>query len=251
MFEGFRSRWMMPFWCACWRATQTRAKSHEARVHGEAVVVAEFRDRHAVDEFHHEKRAPGIGGAGVEHARDVRMVHHRERLALGLETGDDLPRVHAELDDLQRDAAPHRCGLLGEVNDAAAALADFAHERVAADHVAGFFLGERGHRRKRRALDGGGFEKRAGGVVAREQGVDAGAQRGIAGAGAVEKGRAVGEGQLDGFGEDFVVAVQEAGSGVMGSVRKKCRKGAMTSRGGVGQRTKTAAGANRGGVSLR
>jgi hypothetical protein len=33
------------------------------------------------------------------------MVHHRQRLALGLKAGDDLPAVHPRLDDLKRDAA--------------------------------------------------------------------------------------------------------------------------------------------------
>ena len=51
---------------------------------------------------------PDVGRAGVEHLGDVRMVHHRQRLPLGLEAGDDLPRVHARLDDLQRDPAADR-----------------------------------------------------------------------------------------------------------------------------------------------
>ena len=34
---------------------------------------------------------PGLGRAGVEHLGDVRMVHQRQRLPLGLEAGDDLP----------------------------------------------------------------------------------------------------------------------------------------------------------------
>ena len=33
------------------------------------------------------------------------MVHHRQRLPLGVEACDDLLGVHAELDDLERDAA--------------------------------------------------------------------------------------------------------------------------------------------------
>jgi len=45
--------------------------------------------------FHHEKRAARRRRARVEDLRDVRMVHHRERLPLGLEARDDLLRVHA------------------------------------------------------------------------------------------------------------------------------------------------------------
>ena len=42
-------------------------------------------------------------------------------------------RVHAELDDLERHAAAHRLLLLGHVNDAAAAFADFFQQLVAAN----------------------------------------------------------------------------------------------------------------------
>ena len=77
------------------------------------------------------------------HFGDVRMVHHRERLAFGFETGDDRVGVHARLDDLERHAAADRFFLFGHVNDAAPALADFLEELVAADEVAGL-LGD-GH----------------------------------------------------------------------------------------------------------
>src|SRR5437016_1586641 len=40
------------------------------------------------------------------------MVHHCQRLALGLEAGDDGLGVHAELDDLERDAT-NRSQLVG------------------------------------------------------------------------------------------------------------------------------------------
>ena len=38
----------------------------------------------------------------------LRMIHHRQRLPLGLEAGDHLPGVHPQLDDLQRDLAADR-----------------------------------------------------------------------------------------------------------------------------------------------
>ena len=47
--------------------------------------------------------------------------------------------VHAQLDDLERDAAADRFFLLGHVNDAAAAFADLLQQFVAADPVAGLF----------------------------------------------------------------------------------------------------------------
>ena len=67
------------------------------------------------------------------------MVHQRQRLPLGFEAGDDLLGVHAQLDDLERDAAAHRFLLLGHVDDAAAAFADLLEQFVAANPVAGLF----------------------------------------------------------------------------------------------------------------
>ncbi len=93
----------------------------------------------AVDQFHHEVGAPAFGGARVEHLGNVGMVHHRQRLPLGFEAGDHLPRVHARLDDLQRDAAFDRLLLLGHVDDAHAAFADLLQQLVGADLGAGLF----------------------------------------------------------------------------------------------------------------
>ena len=39
------------------------------------------------------------------------MIHHRQRLALGLEARHDLFRVHAQPDDLERHSPPLRMGL--------------------------------------------------------------------------------------------------------------------------------------------
>ena len=143
MLEGFRSRWMMPFWWACWTAWQTVWKRCEAVADAEAFVVAVVGDRDAADQLHDEVGAAGGGGAGVEDAGDVGVVHHGQGLALGLEAGDDVLRVHAGLDDLERDAAADGLELLGHVDDAHAALADLFEQLVGADEGAGA-LGGRG-----------------------------------------------------------------------------------------------------------
>ncbi|MFO1008944.1 MAG: hypothetical protein U1F29_02655 [Planctomycetota bacterium] len=74
----------------------------EALAQAELRLVAILRDRHALDELHRRSTARR-GRAAVEHLRDVRVLHERQRLALRLEPHDDLARVHAELDDLERD----------------------------------------------------------------------------------------------------------------------------------------------------
>jgi len=80
-----------------------------------------------------------VSVAAVEHTRDIRMLHERQRLPLGFESGEDLLGVHAQLDDFKRHATANRLLLLRHVNDAAAALADLLEQFVTANAVAGFF----------------------------------------------------------------------------------------------------------------
>ena len=84
--------------------------SSSRSLRGEIVLVAVIGDLDAAHQFHHEIRPARVRRAGVQHLGDVRMIHHRQRLPLRLEPGDDLLGVHAQLDDLQRHAAAHRLG---------------------------------------------------------------------------------------------------------------------------------------------
>ena len=101
---------------------------------GEAqpVLVAVVGQRDALDQLHDEEGAAGVGGAGVEDLGDVGVVHQGQGLPLGLEPGQDGPRVHAGLDELQRHLALDGLGLLGEVDGAHAPLADLLAELVPA-----------------------------------------------------------------------------------------------------------------------
>jgi len=71
------------------------------------------------------------------------VVHHGQGLAFGLETGDDLPGVHARLDDLQRHPTADGVRLLGHEDDAHAPLADLFEQLVRPDDRAGM-LGDLG-----------------------------------------------------------------------------------------------------------
>ena len=136
---------MIPLW---WRVLDRPAHGDEELEPlpgGEPLAVAVLVDRDAVDQLHDEERPAAVGGAGVEDPRDVRVVHQGQGLALGLEAGDDLLGVHARLDDLERDLAMDRALLLGEEDDAHAALAELADDRVGADARAGP-LGDRAGR---------------------------------------------------------------------------------------------------------
>ena len=123
------------------------------------------------------------------------MVHEGQGLALGLEPGDDLLGVHAQLDDLEGHPAADRLGLLGHIDHPAAALADLFQQLVVADAVAGFLgdgQGFGGH------SDGGAGRRRdrfrhevLGLFVGLEQRLDPLAQCSITGASLIEVSRAL------------------------------------------------------------
>ena len=81
---------MTPFWCACWTPRQTAEEELEPPADVEAVPVAVVGDRLAGHELHDEVGETLVGGAGVERARDVGVVHHGERLPLALEASQHL-----------------------------------------------------------------------------------------------------------------------------------------------------------------
>jgi hypothetical protein len=89
---------------------------------------------------HDEVRCRGANAAGLafcsaagQHAGDIRVIHQGQRPALGLEAGDDLLRVHARLDEPERNHALDRLGLLGHPHGAHTAFADMLDQLVRAD----------------------------------------------------------------------------------------------------------------------
>jgi hypothetical protein len=96
------------------------------------------------------------------------VVHECQCLALGLEAGDDLFGVHPSLNELQRDHAFDRLGLLGHPHRAHAAFADLLQQLVGADYNARV-LGSRWFGR-----DGNGrFEKVGGTSMLGKEPIDA------------------------------------------------------------------------------
>src|SRR5208283_5100126 len=97
------------------------------------------RDGQAGDELHHEIRPATPGRAAVQHLGDVGVIHQRQRLAFGFEAGDDLPGVHAQLDDLEGDLADDRLALFGHVNHAHAAFGNLFQQLESANDGARTF----------------------------------------------------------------------------------------------------------------
>ena len=100
---------------------------------GQVILVAERGHGRAPDQLHHEVRAAGGCRPAVEHPGDVGVVHEGQRLPLGLEPRDHLPRVHARLEHLQRDLAPHGPRLLGQEHYPEPAVADLFQQLVRPD----------------------------------------------------------------------------------------------------------------------
>src|SRR5262249_5500560 len=103
---------------------------------GKVILLAIVCDLDTAHQFHDEVRAARLGRAAVEHFRDVRMLHHRQRLSLGIEASDNLLGVHTQLDDLERNSPPNRFLLVSHIYHAAAAFADLFEEFEAANSVA-------------------------------------------------------------------------------------------------------------------
>jgi hypothetical protein len=65
------------------------------------------------------------------------MIRQRQSLPLSFEAGDDLPRVHARLDDLKCDFTTEGCELLSHENDPEPTFADLLEQLERTDLHAG------------------------------------------------------------------------------------------------------------------
>ncbi len=180
----------------------------EAVAEGEAAIGAVGGDGGTVDPLHDQEGPAALGAAGFEHGGDVGVVHHGQGLALDFKAGDPLAGVHAGLDEFESDVAAYGLLLLGVVDDAHAAAADFADELIGTDEGAGGEGCRRiGSEGRGSEFHGGAIEEVAAGAsVVGEEGFDFAAEFQVAGAGLVEEGGA--EGRRGGGGP--VVEVLDA-----------------------------------------
>ena len=104
------------------------------------VLVAVIRDANSPNQFHREKGPARISRAGVEHLGNVGMIHHGQRLPLGLEPGDHLLGVHAQLDDLERHTPADRLGLLRDIDYTTTTFTDPLQQLVPSEGLAHRFV---------------------------------------------------------------------------------------------------------------
>src|SRR5262245_30519620 len=120
MLPGLRSRWHTPCWCAYSTASATRAISP-------AISSCDApRSRHHARDVLGDEVVRRPLPAVVEELDDARVAQPAEGMRLALEAGDDLVLVEpAGVQHLDGDAPAH-VGVVGKVDDAEAAGAEFA-----------------------------------------------------------------------------------------------------------------------------
>src|SRR6478672_4519975 len=101
--------------CVLHRVTNFN-KHFQASSSLEGILVAVIGDLDAAYQFHYEIRPSAFGGTGVEHVRDIRMIHQGQSLSFGLKAGDDHLRIHSRFDYFYRQLATDRLLLFSHEN---------------------------------------------------------------------------------------------------------------------------------------
>ena len=146
MFAGLRSRWMMPFWCACSTASQICVKSVRRSFSGQLTPRDVVVQRTAAHQLHREVRLDAVtrlGDARVVDLRDARVLQAAEDLGFVLEAAQMRRAGQPGTNHLQRDAAMGPI-LLRLVDDAHRAFADDAEDAIRADSLGKIAAGRAG-----------------------------------------------------------------------------------------------------------
>ena len=111
-----------------------RNKKLQPLPHRKLLALAVIGKLLSHDQFHHEKRPTRFCCSGVQHPGDVGVVHHGQRLPLGLEARHHGLRIHTVFEDLERDPAMHRLLLLRYIHRRKTPLADLLEQLVPSDY---------------------------------------------------------------------------------------------------------------------
>jgi hypothetical protein len=172
----------------------------------QGTLVAEISDLNSLDEFHYKIRPAALGRAGVEDVGNVRMVHQRKRLSLGLKACDHAFRVHARLNQLEGDTPVDWFLLFCHENDATTAFANLLQQLVSTHTIARFFPSGSfaplfAYHRCRRL-----FQESSRSVIRPEQSLYLATEIFVVSAGLIQKSQPFCNGKLNRFREEFDVA---------------------------------------------
>src|SRR5437773_2276256 len=134
----------------------------------ERILITVVRDLHSFDQFHDEVRAAGFGRTRVENLRNIRMVHHRQRLAFSLKSSDNTVGIHPRFNNLERDSSVDGLLLFSHENDAASSLTNLLQQFVAADSIARLLASERSQLASNYHFRRRSFEKTAGLIMSQQ-----------------------------------------------------------------------------------
>ncbi|MBA8887615.1 hypothetical protein FHW12_001829 [Dokdonella fugitiva] len=116
-------------------------EEREAGAQRQRTLVAMARDRRAFDVLHREIRGAVLCGAGVDEARDVRVLQRGEQAVLAREARRGVGAETCARDEFERDPLRDRIVVaFGEVDHAHAAAREFPHDAECAEAGSGHRL---------------------------------------------------------------------------------------------------------------
>src|SRR5690242_9396952 len=96
----------------------------------DVIFVAVLSNSEPANQLHYEERSPGPRGAGVENARDIRVIHECECLPFRFESCNHTAGVHPWLNNLKSDLTPDRLLLLCKIHDTATSFPNLLEKLV-------------------------------------------------------------------------------------------------------------------------
>ena len=107
----------------------------------QTMLIAIVAQRYTLHQLHDEKRRSRLRRPRVQKLGYVRMVHHRDRLTLRIESRQYLLRLPSlDPNELQRHLAPHRLGLVRHPDRTHAPLANLLAQNVPPANLRTFSL---------------------------------------------------------------------------------------------------------------
>ena len=129
------------------------------------MLIAIVAQRYTLHQLHDEKRRSRLRRPRVQKLGYVRMVHHRDRLTLRIESRQYLLRLPSlDPNELQRHLAPHRLGLVRHPDRTHAPLANLLAQNVPPANLRTFSLRRCARTERKRGprieKDGRGIDRR-------------------------------------------------------------------------------------------